>query len=661
MFLPRWAEAISPSPEEMALSRQWAAARFEAAVEPCFSFRYDGKPSHELLKTWPCQHASRALDDQRTEFTNVYTDPSTGLVVRCVAVEYRDFPAVEWTVYLQNPREQDMPLLEEIRALDMELQREAAGEFVLHGIQGDFCTADSYEPYRFELGPSVVKEFAPPASSGKSCDGPNGWPYFNLQKPGGGMILAVGWPGQWSASFSRDGDRGLTIRAGQQLTHLVLKQGEEIRTPLMALLFWQGDDVVRSQNLWRRWFRAHTLARTDGQPQPAVTQIQVGGGEADIARVEAFLQAGIRPEICWRDAAWYPLDQGPHKGKDAWLNTGTWEPDPTRYPKGFRPFSDWVRARGMQFLLWFEPERVGDPKSWLATNHPEWILPGTNTTVGDLLNEGHPEALNWLIEHVDGMIKRQGLDWYREDMNGCGPLPAWRKHDAADRQGITENFYVQGHLKFWDELRRRNPHLRIDSCASGGRRNDLETMRRAVPLLRSDFQFPEMQGVVEGNQAQTYGLSSWLPFQGTGVYLYDTYSYRSFYLPLFGMGGLTPENKASQQKAYAECRRIAPAMLLGDYYPLSEHSRQLDRWIAWQFDRPENGEGVVQAFRRSQCQEASVRYRLRGLEPDAIYTLVDFDAPATTEMSGRELMESGLPVVIQDRPGASIITYQKKL
>jgi alpha-galactosidase len=166
---------------------------------------------------------------------------------------------------------------------------------------------------------------------------------------------------------------------------------------------------------------------------------------------------------------------------------------------------------------------------------------------------------------------------------------------------------------------------------------------------------------VEGNQAQTYGLSSWLPFQGTGVYLYDTYSYRSFYLPLFGMGGLTPENKASQQKAYAECRRIAPAMLLGDYYPLSEHSRQLDRWIAWQFDRPENGEGVVQAFRRSQCQEASVRYRLRGLEPDAIYTLVDFDAPATTEMSGRELMESGLPVVIQDRPGASIITYQKKL
>jgi alpha-galactosidase len=118
---------------------------------------------------------------------------------------------------------------------------------------------------------------------------------------------------------------------------------------------------------------------------------------------------------------------------------------------------------------------------------------------------------------------------------------------------MTENGYVRGHLALWDELRRRNPGLRIDSCASGGRRDDLESMRRAVPLLRSDFQFPEMKGVVEGNQGHTYGLSSWLPFQGTGCYLYDSYSARSFYLAGFGMGGLSTENAAAQRQAYAEC------------------------------------------------------------------------------------------------------------
>jgi len=221
---------------------------------------------------------------------------------------------------------------------------------------------------------------------------------------------------------------------------------------------------------------------------------------------------------------------------------------------------------------------------------------------------------------------------------------------------MTENLYVQGHLAYWDELRRRHPHLRIDSCASGGRRNDLETMRRAVPLLRSDFQFPNMPGVVEGNQGHTYGLSFWLPFQGTGCYLCDPYAYRSFYLPSFGMGRLTQENTAAQQKAYAECRRVTP-MMLADYYPLTPYSRELNRWIAWQFNRPEQGDGLVQAFRRAKSPYESARFRLRGLDPRATYTVTNFDVPGSTEMTGRELLEKGLPVVLKDRPSAAVITY----
>jgi alpha-galactosidase len=666
--------AVSPVPEEMAESRHWAAARFEGRQdaelprtdrptrddEPFFSFRYDGKPSAEVLKTWECQRSNRVLDDQRTEFTIVYTDPTTGLALRLVGVEYRDFPVVEWTLYFKNAGQQDTPVIEDIQALDLRLQRATDGEFVLHGIKGDFYSAESYEPYRLELAPGAVKEGAPPPSSGKSCDGPEGWPYYNLQMPGGGVILAVGWPGQWSSSFARDPDRGMRIRAGQQITHLVLKPGEEIRTPLIAVLFWRGTDVARSQNLWRRWYLAHNLPRVEGQPQPPVAQIQVGGAESDIAQVEGFLRAGIRPDVCWRDAAWYPLDAGPHRGKDAWLNTGTWEVDPARYPNGFRPFSDWVHAHGMKFLLWFEPERVGDPNSWLGKNHPEWLLPGTGSTVGDLLNLGNPDALDWLIRHVSEMIRVQGIDWYREDMNGGGPLPAWRNRDAVDRQGITENFYVQGHLKFWDGLRRRHPHLRIDSCASGGRRNDLETMRRAVPLLRSDFQFPESNGVVEGNQGHTYGLSFWLPFQGTGVYTYDPYSYRSFYLPSFGMGGLSPENVAAQTKAYDECRRIAPTMLFGDYYPLTPYSIQPNDWIAWQFDRPGLSGGVIQAFRHEKNGAPLQTLRLSGLSPSAKYVITDHDGGAPKTMSGKDLMERGLPVDIRTQPGSAVIFYKRQ-
>ena len=43
-----------------------------------------------------------------------------------------------------------------------------------------------------------------------------------------------------------------------------------------------------------------------------------------------------------------------------------------------------------------------------------------------------------------------------------------------------------------------------------------------------------------------------------------------------------------------------------------------------------------------------------------MYVLTNLDDPGTTEMTGRELLDGGLPVVIKEKPGAAIITYQKK-
>jgi len=665
------ASAATPIPEETTTAEQWMQNVLlgDKPGKP-FSFIYGGKPSSELLDQWKPIRKTRKLDAQRREQALTWGDAATGLEVRCVAVTYADFSVVEWTVWLKNTGSENTPILESIQGLDTRFERLGDGEFVLHGLRGDSCVAESFRPYAHALGPDARKRFSPPVAgelvSGKSTDGPNGWPYFNLQKPGGGVILAVGWPGQWEASFTRDHDRGMRITAGQQLTRLYLKPGEEIRTPLIALLFWQGTDVVRAQNLWRSWYMAHNLPRISGTPQPPITQIQVDGSLASWPKVEDYLQAGIKPDICWRDAGgrntWYPSSGGPFSGRRIWLNTGTWEPDPARYPHGFKPFSDKARARGMQFLLWFEPERVGDPNSWLGKNHPEWLLPGNSA--GLVLNEGNPEALKWLINHVDGMVKSQGLDWYREDMNGGRYGTAWRKNDAEDRQGITENLYVQGHLALWDELRRRNPNLHIDSCASGGRRNDLETMRRAVPLLRSDWSVTAFAGAPlqrEGNQAQTYGLSFWLPWQGAGVpFFLDRYSVRSYYLPGFGMvqndqWAKSESKRADVRRGYHEVRRIAPLML-GDYYPLTPYSLDTEQWIAWQFHRPDLGTSVVQAFRRPDALNDTLTVKLHGLDTEQRYEIEDFDAGKEVR-TGHELIK-GYNIVLREKPAAAILVVK---
>jgi hypothetical protein len=83
---------------------------------------------------------------------------------------------------------------------------------------------------------------------------------------------------------------------------------------------------------------------------------------------------------------------------------------------------------------------------------------------GILLNLGHPEALRWLIEHTAKVITEQGIDLYRQDFN-MDPLEHWRRADDPDRQGMTENLYVQGYLTFWGELRRRFPVVPRDGEA----------------------------------------------------------------------------------------------------------------------------------------------------------------------------------------------------
>ena len=660
--------AADATTQENAVATQWAQANvFGEKAKLPFSFTLGGKSSDALLRDWKRTDAMRQLDAQRREYTRTWLDAASGLEVRLVAMEYAGFPVAEWTVWLKNRGKADTAIIQEIQGLDFKFERESQGEFVLHGIRGDTCVAESFRPFSLPLGPDAKKICSPPVNgdkvSGKSSDGPDGWPYWNLQQTGGGMILAVGWPGQWEATFTRDHERGLRIKAGQQLTHLVLKPGEEIRTPSTTLLFWQGDDLVRAQNLWRSWYLAHVLPRAEGIPQPPTKAVWVDGTPESWSSVQTYLDAGIKPDLCWRDAGggktWYPSSEGPFNEKKAWLNTGTWEVDITKYPQGFKPFSDKARQNGLQFVLWFEPERVGDPGSWLGKNHPEWLMPGNSA--GDVLNLGDPAALKWLIEHLDGMVKSQGIDWYREDLNGAHYGTAWRKHDAPDRQGITENLYIQGHLTFWDELRRRHPKLRIDSCASGGRRNDLETMRRSVPLLRSDWSvtaFAKSPLQLEGNQCQTFGLSSWLPWQGSGVpFFTERYAVRSYYLTGFGILTAGDWTKDKQKRAdtirgYAEIGRISH-LLLGDYYPLTPYALDTQSWIAWQFHRSDLGESVVQAFRRPETTSETLTVKLQGLNPQQRYEVENFDGGKEVR-TGAELMQ-GHTITLREKPGSAVL------
>jgi alpha-galactosidase len=550
-----------------------------------------------------------------------------------------------------------------IQALDLEADRAASGEFLLHHNVGSPANGDDYGPLETPLGPHATKRLS--ARDGRPTN--SDWSYFNLDTVGQGLIVAVGWPGQWAAELARDDGRGLHLRAGQELTHFKLLPGEEVRSPLIVLQFWKGD-WIRAQNVWRRWMMAHSMPKPGGKlPPPQLVASSsrqydemIKANETNqIMFIDRYLEERIKLDYWWMDAGWYNHHGG------GWPRVGTWEVDTNRFPHGLRAVSDYAHKQGIRILVWFEPERV-TADTWLTRNHPEWVLGGAK---GGLLNLGNDEARAWLTEHVDQLLTAQGIDLYRQDFN-MDPLSAWRKNDAPDRQGITEIKHVTGYLAYWDELRRRHPNMLIDSCASGGRCNDLETMRRAVPLWRSDYAFEAI-----GHQCMTYGISLWLPFHGTGTIAarnapyygsgltpVEPYAFWSNVSPSLGFGidiRVREIDYAALRRLISQWREMNPNYY-GDFYPLTPWSRDNQAWIAWQFDRPDQGEGVVQAFRRDNSFYESARFKLRGLEPNARYAVTNLDTPAVRqEFTGSELLERGLVVEIAAQPAAAIITYHK--
>ncbi|MBV9849880.1 MAG: alpha-galactosidase, partial [Armatimonadetes bacterium] len=370
----------------------------------------------------------------------------------------------------------------------------------------------------------------------------------------------------------------------------------------------------------------------------------------EIQAMDLAAQEKLPADHWWIDAGWYPCHGN-------WYNVGTWQEDPTEFPDGLRTVTDHARSLGMKQILWFEPERV-TPGSELDLQHPEWLirLPGQDNR---LFNLGLPAAREFLTDLISQRITEYGVDLYRQDFN-FDPLPYWRSQDAPDRQGLTEIKYVEGLLAFWDALRARHPGMFIDCCASGGRRNDLEVLRRAVPLLQSDYRFEP-----NGTQGHNYGVALWMPYHGTGGpdhYGDDAaYLYRSHMGPCHAFGPDRDDprmNLGLLNRLASEERQVQP-YYFGDYYPLTPWSLDNGAWMAWQYDRPDLSSGIVQAFRRAGSAELSRTFRLAGLDAQSVYRLRDFDTGRDTTHTGAELMGTGLTITLNHKPGSGLLLYRR--
>lgn len=661
--------------------KQSASALLPLLLKTPFSFVYGSKPSSELLPTWKKATSSPRMNRAGRSFEVTYTDPQTGLVGRVVALQYHDFPAVEWVVYLKNSGRADSPIIGDIQALDSTLASPDADP-AIHYAKGATCSMDDFMPLHRKLNVHGEQRVEP--GGGRSSS--DFLPFFNLETKGEGVIIAVGWTGEWAMDFSRPEGTNVRVRSGMAHTHLKLHPGEEIRTPRMLMLFWRGEPLT-GNNLLRRLILSYHRPSADNclVTMPMCNGNWGGTRAADhLENIRQIVRHKLTMDYYWIDAGWF--GEGPW-----WSSTGDWRVKKDLYPEGFKPISDLLHRSGLKFLLWFEPERVCEGTPWY-TEHAQWLLEvPTDRRVYNwgssqedpnwvrheslrnqikendrLFNLGIPEAREFLTGFISGKIAEFGIDCYRHDAN-IAPLEFWRAADAPDRQGITEIRWVEGLYAFWDGLKRRHPDLVIDVCASGGRRIDLETMSRCLPLWRTDF-----PGSDTGNQCHTYGLLQWVPLNSTSGgnlgdnTIYDLRSSMSSGL-VFGLFGNGDQAQAKEDyvgfpfelvgKKLAQQRKIEK-YYYGDYYPLTQYTQAEDAWEAYQLYRGEKREGLIVVLKRPLSDYVSATFPLMALDSQGSYEIINIDTGERRVIAGKELTSRGLELSLPNKPDSALIHYR---
>jgi alpha-galactosidase len=683
-----------PTAGELAFVSQWKGfllkqgeaglGRYVADLP--FSFRCGERSSREwvTIKAASIESGDWLHDRTRTHVLR-WKDSQTQLSCEMELKEFQEYPAFQWVIRVRNDGPTDSAKVHDFWGIDTCWNAADGSLPVLHRSVGSPGHEDDFQ-FRSEIMHNSMwdkrrripmdtptnerwgqtQAYHLPRDRRASAT----WlPFFNYQTGGDGLITGLGWSGAWRAYFDHQGGGASTILAGVENLDTILHPGETVRSTLNLVLYWQGE-MMHGQNLFRQLVLEHFTPQLDGKPvMPPISGVVWGGipSAEHLDIIRKIREYAIPFDVYWFDAGWYGTGTVPSytvfEG-DWGTMAGDWRPNPNWHNGTLKPVSDAAHAAGMKFLVWVEPCRAlhGRP---VTLEHPEYFLTGNadgRARDGQtlLLDLGKPEAFQWAVEVVAGLIEDYRIEWYEEDFN-LDPNPYLEAAAEPNRWGLNEMRFIEGHFAFWDALRKRFPGLAILNCASGGRRIDLESISRGQPLWRSDYNcFPE--ATAESTQDQSYGIQHWLPVQGSmirGWSLFDTYEARCALSP--GMENALvakTEPEWLQIKANVAQARRCREFFLGDYYPLVSQQRDPAAWTAYHLYLPRKREGMVVALRRARSDICAMRFDLLTVDPAREWRFEDYDSGTTWDVSGREVRESGFEVTIPNRRGSRLIFYR---
>jgi alpha-galactosidase len=348
------------------------------------------------------------------------------------------------------------------------------------------------------------------------------------------------------------------------------------------------------------------------------------------------------------------VDDGWFEGRNNdTTSLGDWYSDKVKFPNGIETVAGKVKAKGLKFGLWYEPEMV-NPESKLFRDHPDWIIgvpnrvssKGRNQLILDL---SRAEVQNYLFERIDSVLSSGNIDYVKWDMNrsmteiGSAGLP-------VDRQLETPHRYMLGLYRLVDKIVTKHPTVLFENCASGGNRFDLGMLHFMSQGWVSDMSEPIGRLPIINGASHLFPpcvLASYIcpvpsHLNGRQVSL-KTRAEVGFFCAARGLSLKTEDVDKDFEalKYYAKLYQdTADDVVNGKFYRIQYQ----DNEVVWQLNSADGNTIYLGYFHILSATNLPFRKaRLLALDPAAQYSLLD-SRPAEVSVSfgGDALMNMGL-------------------
>ncbi len=433
-----------------------------------------------------------------------------------------------------------------------------------------------------------------------------------------------------------------------------LSTGESFQTPELVIAYSSSGMNQLSQTLHQLYQQRLVRGYWRDRPRPVIfNSWEAVFMEVSETRLLSLAEkaAPLGIELMVLDDGWFG-----QRNNDS-VALGDWQVNPQKFPGGLQSLIQKLKERKLDFGLWIEPEMVSQD-SELFTQNPHWVLKAPNRSLNPsrhqhVLDLANPQVTNYLFDTIAGLLRENDIRYIKWDMNRylthCYS-PAY----SPQEQGKVLHCYILGVYHLWERLLQAFPQVLFESCAAGGARFDPGMLYYSPQIWCSDS-----MDALERLKIQ-YGTSFAYPLSSISAHVsaipnhqvrrntpLNTRGNVSFFGVLgyeLDIEDLTPKEFSQIKEQISFYKQHQRLLHRGNFYRLL--SPFVQNQAAWMVVSQDGLEAIV-CF----CQILAIpnpgffRLQLRGLQPEALYSLVGYQSPLC--LYGSQLMRAGLPLDIK--------------